>query len=169
MRSYLSTGVLTLVLILAACAPPPQEKAATEGPGQVEIEAALNSANDAFVSAFNAGDAAAIAALFTDDGVQMPPNDPAASGKEAIQASYQSSFDQFTFEFAVSQVEAEGAGEWAFARGTYTIKLTPKADGKAIEDSGKYMNVWARQADGSWKIARHIWNSDQPLPGMGGK
>ncbi len=168
MRIYLTPIALGFALIVAACAPPPQEKAASEGPSQAEVAAAVNSLVDAYVSASNAGDATALTALFTDDVVLMPGNAPAANGKEAIQAFYQSRFDQFTLELAASQVEAEGAGEWAFARGTYTIKLTPKAGGESIEYSGKYMNISKRLAEGSWKIARHIWNSDKPLPGAGG-
>jgi len=94
----------------------------------------------------------------------MPPDKPAAVGKEAIQASLQSQLDQVTFEVAISQEEAAGADDWAFSRGTYTIKVTPKAGGKAIENSGKYLNILRRQSDGSWKIARHIWNTDTPIP-----
>ena len=169
MRSYLSPIVLVLALVLAACAPPPQEEAAPEAPSQAEVAAALHGLVDAYVSASNAGDATALTALFTDDAVLMPGNAPTASGKEAIQAFYQSRFDQFTLELAASQAEAEGAGEWAFARGTYTIKLTPKAGGEPIEYSGKYMNISKRQADGSWKMARHIWNSDKPPPDTGGE
>ena len=34
-------------------------------------------------------------------------------------------------------------------------------DGPAADD-GKYIEIWKRQADGSWKIAYDIFNSDLP-------
>jgi ketosteroid isomerase-like protein len=35
-----------------------------------------------------------------------------------------------------------------------------------VEDRGKYLEIWKRQADGSWKVALDIFNSDLPLPEM---
>ena len=45
------------------------------------------------------------------------------------------------------------------------MTATPKADGEPIEDDGKAVFIVRRQIDGSWRIARLIANSDQPLPG----
>jgi len=34
-----------------------------------------------------------------------------------------------------------------------------------MEDKGKYLTVWQRQGDGSWKVVRDINNADtQPAP-----
>jgi uncharacterized protein (TIGR02246 family) len=169
MRSYIISIVLALTLALAACQPAPQKEVAPAPPSQADIEAAIGKVRAAYVAAENAGDAAALAALFTDDAVLMPPDAPAASGKEAIQSYFQSRNDEFTFELAVTKAEVVAAGDWAFSRGTYTLKATPKPKGKTIEDSGKYLNILAHQPDGSWKIARHIWNSDNPLAGAAKK
>lgn len=32
-----------------------------------------------------------------------------------------------------------------------------------LRDRGKYVTVYRREGDG-WRMARDIWNSDQPLP-----
>ena len=71
-------------------------------------------------------------------------------------------FEKYTHELTVSQDESQAADGWAFGQGTYQLKLTPKGRGKEIEDAGKWLNLIQRQPDGSWKIARHIWNSDKP-------
>jgi ketosteroid isomerase-like protein len=42
---------------------------------------------------------------------------------------------------------------------------TRSAGGEPIADQGKSLFILRRQADGSWKIARLIANSDQPRPG----
>lgn len=157
----LRMGLLSCAVVLLACqtAPPPAEH-----PNQAEVEAAIAELREAYIKAQNAGDTEGLVDLFADDAILMPAHDPAAAGKEAIRSWIQSQHDQLSFALAVSQAELEVAGHWAFTRGTYTLKVTPKAGGSTIEDKGKYLNIVAHQADGSWKLARHIWNSDQPLP-----
>ncbi len=169
-KSHLSTVVLLFVAIAviacepAAEQPEPQEKATAEA----DLEA-LNKLREEFVSVHNANDASTLATLYTDEAVLMPPNEQAATGKQAIESWFQTSFDQFTAELTLSAVELQVAGDWAFERGTYTISLTPKADGESIEDTGKYVVISQKQADGSWKLASDIWNSDKPLAGPAGE
>ena len=71
----------------------------------------------------------------------------------------------FRAAFALSVEELRVVGDWAFERGGYTITLTPKVGGEAIQDVGKYITIYERRPDGSWLISRDIWNSDNPLFG----
>ena len=48
----------------------------------------------------------------------------------------------------------EGAGDLAYATGTYTMRLTPPGATAEVEDRGRYISIWKRQADGSWKIVQ---------------
>ena len=130
------------------------------------IEAAgIDRLRDVHVAALNAGDADAWAACFTDDGVQMPPHFASNVGKAAIQGWGKGFLNLFACRFSLSVEEVRVAADWAFERGRYDITLTPRAGGGPMDDSGKYITVYQCQSDGSWKIARDIWNSDQPLPG----
>jgi uncharacterized protein (TIGR02246 family) len=105
---------------------------------------------------------------FTPDGVQMPPNDAANIGIPNIRAWSTGMLTAFRAEFSLDVDEVELAGDdRAFERGGYTITLTPTAGGSPIGDSGKYITIYQRQVDGSWLIARDIWNSNHPLPGQG--
>ncbi len=61
-----------------------------------------------------------------------------------------------------STVTAAGSGDMAFVQGTYTASMKGP-DGKAVSDTGKYLEVWKKQADGSWKAVEDIWNSDMPM------
>ena len=70
--------------------------------------------------------------------------------------------DRFAFNMKISNEEVRAGGDWAFARGTYQATLTPKAGGAAGSIDGKYMTILTRQADGSWKIYRDIFNSNVP-------
>jgi uncharacterized protein (TIGR02246 family) len=131
---------------------------------EVDLEA-INRVRDAHVAALNAGDAGAWVALFTDDGVQMPPNAPANVGRSTIGSWSKGFMDLFRLEFALAVDEVRVLGEWAFERGTYTISLNPKAGGPPMQDMGKYITVYQRKPGDSWRMARDIWNSSNPPPG----
>ncbi len=52
--------------------------------------------------------------------------------------------------------------DYAIERGTFSWTLHPKTGtGPDIVDTGKYLTVWERQEDGSWRITRDINNSDR--------
>ena len=128
---------------------------------------AIEKTREAHVAALNRGDVAAWAAAFADDGVQMPPNFPANVGRDNIHAWSGAFLGAFHAEFSLAPEEVQIAGaDWAFERGTYNITLTPQAGGEPIQDAGKYITVYQRQPDDSWAMARDIWNSNNPLPGM---
>jgi uncharacterized protein (TIGR02246 family) len=128
---------------------------------------AIDRTREAHVGALNRGDADGWGAAFADDAVQMPPNAPPNVGKDEIQAFCGAFLSAFGAEFSLAPEEVQIAGaDWAFERGTYTITLTPKGGGEPIPDAGKYITVYQRQPDGSWAMARDIWNSSNPLPGV---
>ena len=121
----------------------------------------------AHVAALNIGDVDAWATAFANDGVQMPPNAPANVGRDNIQAWSGAFLSAFRAEFSLAPEEVQVTGaDWAFERGTYKITLTPKGGGDPIQDAGKYITVYQRQPDDRWAMARDIWNSNNPLPGM---
>ena len=120
----------------------------------------------AHVAALNAGDAEAWAAQFTDDGVQMPPNAPVNVGRAMIGSWSRGFLDQFSVQFGLAADEVRILGEWAFERGSYTIRLDPKSRGPHMQDIGKYVTVYQRKTGDTWRIARDIWNSSNPPPSM---
>jgi uncharacterized protein (TIGR02246 family) len=132
---------------------------------KVDLEA-IDRVREAHVAALNAGDAAAWAAQFADDAVQMPPNAPANLGKAKIKSWSQGFLDQFDVKFALDVDEVRTLGEWAFERGGYTISLNSKAGGPQMQDTGKYITVYQRNSGDTWQMARDIWNSSAPPPGM---
>jgi uncharacterized protein (TIGR02246 family) len=127
---------------------------------------AIDGVRDAHIAALNAGDAGAWTALFTDDGVQMPPNAPANIGKAPIGSWSHGLLSHFGVRFALAVDEVRVLGDWAFERGAYTIGLSPKAGGPAMQDLGKYITVYQRDPAGQWRMARDIWNSSNPPPMM---
>jgi len=156
---------LTSMLTFAGCrtAPTPEPKRDVAAD-----TAAINALDDQYAAALNSSDAAAVAATYADDAIEMPPNLAAREGKQAIQAAYEAMFKENGIKFTITTLETQVLGDWGYDRGSYTSTATPKS-GKPMEDSGKYLGIAKRQPDGSWKVYRVIWNSNNPPPSAAGK
>jgi len=125
---------------------------------------AIRQVADAYAAAMRAGDAAAAAAVYRDDAVEMPPGVPPIQGKAAIEQYFRGMFGSCRFtEFTLSHTELRASGDVAFAAGTSRARLTPNG-GPPVEDSGKYLVVLKRTG-GAWKVAYSIHNSDAANPG----
>jgi ketosteroid isomerase-like protein len=118
--------------------------------------------SDAYLNAIVAGDAGAVAAMFEDNAILMPPNQPSLSGRLAIQHFYEGWCHSpgkptaFTFD----HVEATVSGDSAYDVGTYKLTMLV-GPGRNVHDSGKYSVILKRSANG-WKITYLIFNSDLP-------
>ncbi len=98
--------------------------------------------------------------LYTEDAIVLPPNQAAVQGKAAIQG-WMAASPPFS-NFQEQSLETGGQGDLAYDRGTYSMTVTPPG-AAPIEDRGKYLMICRKQADGSWKASRVIYNSDLPL------
>ena len=129
------------------------------------LRSAIEAQNAKFAAAFNRGDGAGMAALYTENGRSMPPNSEPLQGREAIRTFTEAGAEMGLTDLTLSTVSLESSGNnTAYEIGTYTLKV-PVPGKASMTDSGKYMAVWKKQADGSWKIHSDIWNSNLPLPG----
>lgn len=126
-------------------------------------EEAIDRTRNAYVAAWRAADVDRIARLYTEGALVLYPNQPAVRGRSAILDYFRGFFEEFpTNEFELISAEIVVDGAWAFDRGTYRWKGTPRAGGAAVEDNGKYLVVLERQANGEWRVARDMDNSDRP-------
>jgi ketosteroid isomerase-like protein len=154
----ISLALLAIALATTACQPPAQEA----GPLSEEDVAAVRAADDLWVQAFRDNDDATLVALYSDEAVIMPPNEPAVEGRAAIQAYHEA--DLVTvMEYSESIVEIDGRDGLAYIRGTSSMVGRAK-DGEPVIESDKFLVIFRKQADGSWLITHEIWNSDLPLP-----
>lgn len=159
MKHWKQTVLLAGVLTLAACAPAP-----TEAPVAKTDPSVITSLREKYEAAENAGDPAAVLALWADDGILMPPNRPALEGKGAIEENYKQQFAMGKTSLKINGSEAVASADWAFERGAYSLKITgpDAAAAPLVEEEGKYIVIAKKQSDGSWKTSRLIFNSNAP-------
>jgi uncharacterized protein (TIGR02246 family) len=127
-------------------------------------EQAIRAQVDHWLQLVKAKDAAAIAALYTEDGAVMPSNAPIGKGRAAIQQTWASlmQLPGFDLTFTPEQIIVSSSGDMALDRGTYRLAIAP--GGTAQTDTGKYVVVW-RKIGGEWEAAADIFNSDLPASG----
>lgn len=126
-----------------------------------DVQAILALEQDVF-AAQNAGDLEGWLSFFTDDVIIMPPDEPALRGKEAVRVHNLPLFQRFDLHEETDEREVEAAGNWGYIRAHWRWTLTPKNGDEAITDVGSSIWIVRRQADGSWKISKGIWNRDNP-------
>jgi len=127
------------------------------------VQRAIDSAMVRFADAMTKGDVAGMASAYTDDAVTMPANAKAFRGRAELDKYNAGMFSQFSVtsaKFATNDLIV--TGDYAIESGTYEMTMKPKT-GKVINDVGKYVSIWKKQPDGSWKMIRDIFNSDQGM------
>jgi uncharacterized protein (TIGR02246 family) len=118
--------------------------------------------NKRWMAAARAGDAAALAALYTEDAILLPPGVEPLHGRTAIEAFFKAGIEMGIRDATLETVEEEYFGDVAHEVGAYTMEIAP-AGGQAMTDKGAYVVIWKREADG-WKLRVDIWRSNAPAP-----
>src|SRR6266513_2211098 len=127
------------------------------------IEKALRDLDAKWSAAAGAKDVDKTVSYYAADAIVMPPNAPAATTKEAIRSAWKEMLTSpgAAISWKATKVEVAKSGDMACVSGTYE-ETTTDASGKPVKDRGKYVEVWEKQADGTWKVVADIWNSDLP-------
>ena len=104
-------------------------------------------------------------AFYSDDAVVLPPNATSAATKEAVRNVWKDvlAAPGLVISWKPSKVKLGHNGAMAWVSGTYELIMND-ASGKPINDRGKYLEVWEKQADGNWKCSADMWNSDLAVP-----
>lgn len=126
-------------------------------------EQAVRAADQAWLKVFAARDVQATTAACAEDASVLAQGFPIATGREAIGKLFGGFFQMpgFTMEWHPTRVEVAQSGELAYTSGTYSDSAQD-ASGKTVQDRGKYVTIWKKQKDGSWKVQLDIFNSDLP-------
>ena len=126
-------------------------------PALAQDKATIEKLNAAWMAAFDKGDAAAVAAMYTEDAYVLPPGGEMVKGRAAIETFWRQAAQQMT-DAKLTIVDLLPLGTEA-AREIGTVTLKTKSQ-PPQEIAGKYVVVW-RKLGGDWKLAADIWNSNK--------
>ena len=148
MKRLMMVGAAVALMAVAGCVSP-----------EIDGMEGIASANTKFEAAFNAGDAAALAAMYTPDAVVMAPNLKRIEGRTAIRELWQSFFDAGVSDLDLNTIDLTVVGTRASDVGTLSL-TAPDGKGGRVTAHAKYIVLWQKRGGGEWQLHRDIWNND---------
>jgi len=153
---------LALVALSAGCSNPPPAPPPDTRPADLQ---AVKDVEAAWLKDTNTKDADKYVSYFADDASGLYPGTEILNGKAAIKAAMAPYLadPNFSLTFESTRAMASKGGDMVYSQGTYTMTMSnPKNKKKTITDKGKFLTVYTKQADGSWKAIADTYNSDSP-------
>jgi ketosteroid isomerase-like protein len=138
----------------------------TSIPGATGRESVVNSlrkSQQSAIEAFQSRNADRMISAYSADASLSFPNSPILQGEDLKTAIRAMAGDpNFSMQFTTDRVEVAKSGEIGYTRGTYTMTRSDQDSKKVVREQGKYVTIYSRQADGSWKMMEDISNADAP-------
>jgi uncharacterized protein (TIGR02246 family) len=150
------------LVALAACA----ETEAPAMSGTPEDEAAIRAQVTAYANAYSTKDAAALAAITTEDYESVGPDGSRMSGRAAVQEMVAAEMAMMPADMAISVTATTDYLRWlsadaAVAGGTWSSTGAPAGMGP---DRGAWMSVFVRDTDGQWRMSNGMSAPYMPPP-----
>ena len=154
-RSYSLLVALAASAVLLLIIP------ALAGDSMSDEAKALAKLDDAWSAAAASKDVEKVASFYAEDAVAYPPNEPVCVGRAAAKKVWAAYFADASFKISWKSTHAEVSkgGDLGFTSGPYEASYKGP-DGAAINEKGKFLCVWKKQGDGSWKAIHDMWNTD---------
>lgn len=151
MKTRLATAILLVLAPTLAVAQP--------SPGDA-ARAALLKADAAWAAlASTSKDVEQIVAIWTDDAVIVPPREPPVRGKAAIRAFVGESLKVpgFSVHWTPESAVVSASGDIGYTMGTNRFTF-PDGKGAIVTQHGRYVTIWRKEADGTWRCVVDFWN-----------
>ena len=128
-------------------------------------EKAIRDTEAAWVKAFATKEPERAAAFYADDAASMLPDTPLMTGRQAIIAGMKPELGDpnFSLVFAPTKIEIAQSGDIAYSQGTFQYTTTDPKTKKRVGQAGNYVEVYKKQADGTWKVEEDIATEETPL------
>jgi ketosteroid isomerase-like protein len=148
--------VALLALVHGGCSPASDSVQDT----RAADEEAIRQTDLAWSAAQQADGLDGVMPFYLDDAILLPPNNPMAIGKDAIrEASATIDSPGFSVSWKPMKVEVAKSGDFAYAIGNFEGTGVDH-EGNPIPVKGKYLEIWKKQADASWKVAVDMFSPD---------
>ena len=149
------SALIIASLLLGACS----SGAADQQQGNPRaVPIAIDGQNRAWMRAVKRGDAAAVAAIYADSSTLYAPESDVVVSRGGVQRFFQSAFEAGLKEMRLTTVNIVAGAQMAREIGRYTATVQPAGAKAPFQEKGKYLVVWMKQPDGSWKIESDSWN-----------
>jgi uncharacterized protein (TIGR02246 family) len=157
LRNWVGLTAATLGLLLAGCSQPPADTRAADEKALRENEAVWN-------KDWVAKDLEKLVSHYADDASLLIPQIPLLKGKDAVRGGIKHLLDDpaGSLSFTTESVEVSTSGDLAYTRGSYTIVETDEKTKQPVREQGKYVTVYRKGTDGSWKAVIDMNNADAP-------
>ena len=156
-----SLALIAIALGMAACKPALKVDAAAE-------ENAIRAKETAWMAAYNKHDAAILESQY-EDGAGLAGPGAAVMTDAASRGAFLKGFASdpaLKVDFASDRVIVAASGELASSRGHYTMTYTDPGSKQPKTETGTYLTVYRKQADGSWKAIEDLTTQGPPsVPG----
>jgi ketosteroid isomerase-like protein len=161
MKNWAKALSVSLVLVLSGCHSDSPKAASTSA----AEEAAVRQTDDNWSKAAQSKKVDDWTAFYSDDAIVLPPNEQKVDNKEGIRKEIGTllSSPGLSLHWTPTKVEVAGSGDLAYTQGSYELTAND-ARGKPATDHGKTLEIWKKQADGSWKCIADMWSSNLPAP-----
>ena len=158
-----AAGVL-FAMLQSGCAPTPTAAPAIPDTRAAD-EKAIRDSEAAWAKAFATKEPEKAAAFYADDADSMLPDTSLMTGRKAIIAGMKPELGDpnFSLVFAPNKVEIAKSGDIAYSQGWFKYTTTDPKTKKRVGQAGNYVEVYKKQADGTWKVEEDIATEETPL------
>jgi uncharacterized protein (TIGR02246 family) len=140
--------------VVTDTAPAPERAATEPAPDRDADGGEVERIRSQWLEAAERNDAAAVAALYSDDAIVTSPMGEAVRGRESIRELWTEQLPMSS-DLDIDSSDFEVSGDLAYDYGTFSQTLTTPA-GEEMEVEGEYVVILRRQDDGQWRITRHL-------------
>lgn len=149
--------LLSVIILLTACQ-------TMKGPSQAVAHQGIRSSVIQYQDAVNKGDLDSLLATYTQNAIQVAPNEPAIVGAQAIRNRAEGNHAIYNYELSSNIEDIQVSGKLATLRASFSETMSLKSD---PSDSNTTTGIWVllfhQQDDSSWKIYTEIWNDEKPI------
>ena len=161
--SFCTTTCTLGLLLLTGCSQAPAPAPAAPDTRAAD-EKTIRDGEAAWNQDWAAKDVDKIVSHYADEASLLIPDQPLLKGKADMKKALQGMISDsgLTLSFMPATAEVSKGGDLAYTQGAYTMTMTDPKTKKLITEKGKYVTVYRKQADGSWKAVEDINNADSP-------